>query len=123
MTSSSHPTPTAVQTLEMSVGEPGEHSTGRLGACGQRAAGSLEHHVHRSATRKKNWNKTERLGALDRRQQVQTTSTAARGTRVIFRHDALAVAVATAPGAQHELGMKEQHGDDGAPGGSFRPPL
>ena len=123
MTSSSHATPTAVQTLEMSVGEPVEHSAGRLRTCGQRAAGSLEHHIHQSATNKKNWNKTERLGALDRRQQVQTTSTAARGTHVIGRRDALAVAVAAAPDSQHELGMQEQHGDDGALGGSIRPPL
>ena len=53
VTSSSHPTHAAVQPLEMSVGEPGEHSAGRLSACGQRAAGSLEHRIHRSATRKK----------------------------------------------------------------------
>ena len=123
VTSSSHATPVAVQPLEMSVGEPGEHSAGRLSACGQRAAGSLEHLVHQSATRKKNWKKRERLGVLDRRQQVQTTSTPARGTRVIGRHDALAVAVDAAPDAQHDLGMQEQRGDDGALGGIIRPPL
>ena len=108
MTSSSHPTHAAVQPLEMSVGEPGEHSAGRLSACGQRAAGSLEHRIHRSATRKKNWKKRERLGAVDRRQRVTPASIVVRRTSGVDQTDARQMASTLPHHVQHELGTQEQ---------------
>ena len=108
MTSSSHPTHAAVQPLEMSVGEPGEHSAGRLSACGQRAAGSLEHRIHRSATRKENWKKRERLDAPDRRQRVTPASIVVRRTSGVDRSDARQMASTLPHHVQHELGTQEQ---------------
>ena len=92
----------------MSVGEPGEHSAGRLSACGQRAAGSLEHRIHRSATRKENWKKRERLDAPDRRQRVTPASIVVRRTSGVDRSDARQMASTLPHHVQHELGTQEQ---------------
>ena len=98
----------------MSVSEPGEHSAGRLSACGQRAAGSLEHRIHRSATRKENWKKRERLDAPDRRQRVTPASIVVRRTISDLRGDARCEAPDVALVSQLALRMQEQHDDDGA---------
>jgi hypothetical protein len=92
----------------MSVGEPGEHSAGRLSVCGQRAAGSLEHRIHRSATRKENWKKRERLDAPDRRQRVTPASIVVRRTSGVDRSDARQMASTLPHHVQHELGTQEQ---------------
>ena len=79
---------TTVQLHHMSAVAPADSAESRLMTCQQRAAGSLEHRIHRSATRKKNWKKRERLGAFDRRQRVTLTFTSTTRTRVVGRDDA-----------------------------------
>ena len=98
----------------MSAVAPADSAESRLMTCQQRAAGSLEHRIHRSATRKKNWKKRERLGAIDRRQRVTPASIVVRRTISDLRGDARCEAPDVALVSQLALRMQEQHDDDGA---------
>ena len=99
---------TTVQLHHMSAVAPADSAESRLMTCQQRAAGSLEHRIHRSATRKKNWKKRERLDAPDRRQRVTPASIVVRRTSGVDRSDARQMASALPHHVQHELGTQEQ---------------
>ena len=95
---------TTVQLHHMSAVAPADSAESRLMTCQQRAAGSLEHRIHRSATRKENWKKRERLGAVDRCQRVTPASIVVRRTSGVDRSDGRQMASALPHHVQHELG-------------------
>ena len=105
---------TTVQLHHMSAVAPADSAESRLMTCQQRAAGSLEHRIHRSATRKKKLEKKRASWrvrsppASDAHFHIHDEDACRRPRRCTWRGTGRGADVTAC------AGMQEQHGDDGA---------